>query len=333
MYNENQVIQVKWNNSNREWYESKGYVYTKRNDIFDVYAKDLMIHSDKKINVICDYCGTEYNTQYALVISGRKIIQKDCCSKCTGKKTSDVSRQKRAKKYIDIAKQICDECEYVLITDVEDYIDIKMDIKFICPNHGEQTMSFDNFIHGHRCRACSYEYRGENLRHDIQYIKEYIESINNNKLLNPEDYKDANLRNLKIKCACGRVFTTSFVNYSKYGVDTCYSCSRKESEGERDIRRLLELYGVNFIKEKRFVDCRDIKPLPFDFYLPDYNLCIEFDGMQHFEPRFGERKFKITQKHDKIKNQYCEDNNINLIRIPYWEGSKISEILIKQLNL
>jgi hypothetical protein len=333
MYDENQIVQVRWNNFNKEWYQSKGYIYTKNNDLFDVFVKDLTAHSDKKVNVICDYCGDEYITQYALITNGRKIIQKDCCSKCTGKKTSDVSKQKRAQKYINIAKQICDECEYILVTNVEDYTDVKMNIEFICPSHGNQIMTLDNLIHGHKCKECSYEYRGVNLRYDIKYIKEYIESINGNKLLNPEDYKDVSIRNLNIKCSCGNIFTTSFHNYKDCGVDTCYSCSRKESEGERDIRNFLELHNVEFVQEKRFVDCRDTKPLPFDFYLPNYNLCIEFDGGQHFEPKFGEEKFKITQKHDNIKNQYCIDNNISLLRIPYWEGSKVDEILIKQLNL
>lgn len=66
MFNENQIVQIRWNNSNRDWYELKGYVYTKRNDFFNVVAKDLMPHSSKKVSVVCDYCGEEFNTQYAI---------------------------------------------------------------------------------------------------------------------------------------------------------------------------------------------------------------------------------------------------------------------------
>ena len=95
----------------------------------------------------------------------------------------------------------------------------------------------------------------------------------------------------------------------------------------------MDLNKINFVQEKRFVDCRDNKPLPFDFYLPDHNLIIEFDGQQHYEPKFGKESFAITQKHDEIKNQYCKNNNINLLRVPYFEGHNIENIISKQLNL
>ena len=94
----------------------------------------------------------------------------------------------------------------------------------------------------------------------------------------------------------------------------------------------MELNKIEFIQEKRFVDCRDKKPLPFDFYLPQYNLIIEFDGRHHFEEK-GRGNHEITVKHDEIKNQYCKDNDINLLRIPYWEGSNIENIISTQLNL
>lgn len=333
MYDENQIVQIRWNNSNREWYESKGYIFTKRNALFDVFAKDLSPGSQARIKANCDYCGDEYEPCFYIFMNGRKVIQKDCCSNCTGKKTSEVSWRKRAEKYIGLAKSICEEDGYILLTTVDDYIDLHMDIEFICPKHGYQTMMFDNFIRGHRCKDCSYEERAKNLRHDINYIKDRIESVNGNKLLNPEDYKDTFTRNLNIQCKCGNIFTTSFSNYDKHGVNSCFSCSCKESSGEERIRKFLELNKIEFAQEKRFEDCRDKKSLPFDFYLPQYNLLIEFDGQQHYEPKFGEDSFVQLQKHDKIKNQYCKDNNINLLRIPYWDGNDIEEIITKQLNL
>lgn len=78
----------------------------------------------------------------------------------------------------------------------------------------------------------------------------------------------------------------------------------------------------------------------FDFYLPQYNLFIEYDGEQHYKPvRYhtqsddeAEQNFKRTQKHDKIKNLYCEDNHINLLRIPYWEKENINEIISNYLQ-
>ena len=62
--------------------------------------------------------------------------------------------------------------------------------------------------------------------------------------------------------------------------------------------------------------------LPFDFFLPDYNMCIEFDGEQHFKPKLnfgGMIGFIKIQTNDNIKNEYCNNNNIKLLRIKYNE--------------
>lgn len=75
-----------------------------------------------------------------------------------------------------------------------------------------------------------------------------------------------------------------------------------------------------------------LKNIHFDFYLPEENICIEFDGEQHFRPIDyfgGENTFKLTQKRDKIKNKYCKNNNIKLLRIKYDENitKKLKSIL------
>ena len=108
----------------------------------------------------------------------------------------------------------------------------------------------------------------------------------------------------------------------------CPQCN--ESKGERQVRQWLEQHGIVYEFQKPFVECSDIKCLPFDFYLPQYNTCIEYDGEQHFRPvDFGGegeiialQKFKIVQKHDVIKNKYCENNNIPLLRIPYFKNTE-----------
>ena len=87
------------------------------------------------------------------------------------------------------------------------------------------------------------------------------------------------------------------------------------------IRQWLINNGIEYEYQKSFADCRDKRSLPFDFYLPEYNVCIEYDGKQHYESIEyfgGEESFAYTQRHDEIKNQYCADNNIKLLRIPYF---------------
>ena len=115
-----------------------------------------------------------------------------------------------------------------------------------------------------------------------------------------------------------------------------YSCGCSiSSKGERKIEEILSLNNIPFIKEKRFSDLifEDTKKLArFDFYVNNSYL-IEFDGRQHFIQSNGiydnEEKFKRTQEHDKIKNDYCKKHNIPLIRIPFTEIEKLNIDMLK----
>ena len=88
--------------------------------------------------------------------------------------------------------------------------------------------------------------------------------------------------------------------------------------------------NVNYIHQFKFNDCRNIKELIFDFYLPEYNLCLEFDGRQHFEPISffgGEDGFYKRKINDHIKNDYCLLNGIELVRISYEDINLVEKIL------
>ena len=92
--------------------------------------------------------------------------------------------------------------------------------------------------------------------------------------------------------------------------------------------------NIQYISQYRFDDCKNIRTLPFDFYLPDYNTCIEYDGELHYKAVDyfgGDEALSNTQFRDDIKTQYCLNNNIRLIRIPYWEFNNIDKILSETL--
>ena len=97
------------------------------------------------------------------------------------------------------------------------------------------------------------------------------------------------------------------------------SCGCLKSKGEALIQKIFEENNIDYIKEKAFSDCRfkDTNGLArFDFYLPQYNIIIEYDGEQHFHT-CGYLDYEKQHNHDLIKNKYCFKNNIPLIRIPY----------------
>jgi hypothetical protein len=102
------------------------------------------------------------------------------------------------------------------------------------------------------------------------------------------------------------------------------------SYGEQKVRQVLREHEIVFSEQYRFDDCKFKLPLPFDFYLPNLNTIIEYDGMQHFEivEAWGGIEHLIDNViRDTIKNEYCKANNIKLIRIPYYEFDRIEEIL------
>lgn len=338
MLDENQMVQVKWSGSNKKWYVSKGYTYTKLGDIVNVEFKDLQKGSNAKIKVVCDICGKEY--ERSMKQYNNRPDKTICiCKDCKAKKLNMDSRIERAEKQFNAIIEVCNQKDYELLMSksefIDKYVNIDTHIDFLCRKHGKQNLTIREFLRAKRCHLCSREELGNDRRHTSEYIKSVIESYNGNKWLNPEEYIGALVKNLKIKCGlCGQVYITSFNAYSTDSTSQrkCFSCSCRESKGEVIIRNFLEDNNIFFEREKLFNDCRDIKPLPFDFYLPNYNLCIEFDGQHHFENR-GFGNLEVTKRHDEMKNQYCKEHNINLLRIPYWQGSKINEILFKQLNL
>lgn len=138
----------------------------------------------------------------------------------------------------------------------------------------------------------------------------------------------------KCECDCGNIHYVS-VNHLMQGKSkSCGQCNLK-SIGEEKILIWLKQHDIIYETQKRFIDCRDKKPLPFDFYLPNYNICIEYDGLGHYKSNENSwrtaENVKLTQFHDSIKNEYCKKNNIKLIRIPYTEYNNIETILEKEL--
>lgn len=137
-------------------------------------------------------------------------------------------------------------------------------------------------------------------------------------------------RTIKWKCRCN-LCGNEEVYASASNLKKQQSCGcLHESKGSVKIKELLQINNIDFIQEKRFsnLSFENGYKARFDFYLPNYNTIIEYDGKQHFIQGNGvfdnEEKFTRTQEHDFIKNEYCKNNNITLIRIPYTHYDNIS---------
>ena len=124
------------------------------------------------------------------------------------------------------------------------------------------------------------------------------------------------------ECECGNKIIVRGSQLVRKKTQSC-GCL-KSSLGELNIENILKENNIVFQKEKIF---DDLKKLRFDFYLPEHNRLIEFDGEQHFHITHGwndEKQFEALKERDKIKNDYALSHNISLVRIPYWERDNIT---------
>ena len=147
-----------------------------------------------------------------------------------------------------------------------------------------------------------------------------------------EDKEYANGRKVvqwKCKCSCNRITFITSDNLRTGNTQSCGFCNNN-SHGNIKIEEILTKYNISFIREKRFETCKDKITLPFDFYVEN-KYCIEFDGKQHFSSNNTIFDYEDTKKHDKIKNEWCKENNVPLIRIPYthYKQLKIEDLLLE----
>ncbi len=167
-------------------------------------------------------------------------------------------------------------------------------------------------------------------------IEEFVEianHIHNNKYNYDKSIYVNN--NTKLIITCPKHGEFEQVPSSHLSGAGCSNCS--ESKGEKKIVKYLTQHNIEFNRQKKFDGCVGIKyKLPFDFYIPSMRTCIEFDGIQHYEPlQFfgGLEAYERLKINDKIKNDYCEDNYIDLIRIRYDQIDNIESILHSILKI
>lgn len=202
-------------------------------------------------------------------------------------------------------------------------------IKIQCnKGHEPYWTRLDVFKRGHRCEKCKNEnYKGKwNKEKIIKYVEDegykFIRFIKFEKVLS----------RIEVECKKGHKYEVTFRKFTE-GI-RCPYCN--ESKGEKEVEKILNKYNIKHVQQYRINECKLKKPLPFDFYLYDYNCCIEFDGSQHYyiSERFGGLdKFISIVISDTIKNEYCKKNNIQLIRIPFWDIDKVEEIIVNNLKL
>ncbi len=229
--------------------------------------------------------------------------------------------------YDEVKKYFKDE-GYELLSKV--YKNGSTPLKVKCPEGHISHIRLHNFRSGHRCKRCSMTKYNKKNRKSINDIKEFLEKDGYE--LVSKEYLNSDAE-LLVKCPEGHTFDT---NWRKLrNGNKCRFCNTI-SHGEKKIERFLMQNNIEFEKQYIIKECKFKRYLPFDFYLSDYNLLIEYDGIGHYEIKEyfgGYEGFIDTKIRDTIKNIYCRNNNIDLLRISYKDFKNIENILINKLKL
>lgn len=216
---------------------------------------------------------------------------------------------------------------------VGQYINASTPINHYCTKHKITWAALpDNILRGHGCVECGKEKTGfKNTKTHEQYILD-VHNVNEH-ILVLEKYIDCATAILHQCTICGTIWKPIPNNVlSRKG---CPGCN--QSYGEQMVSNWLVFNDIKYVPQYKFIDCIDKRPLPFDFYISELNICIEYQGQQHYQPvNFGGisdedayNNFLTIQCHDEIKKNYCDSNGIKLIYVPYWEN--VDEFLNKNL--
>lgn len=187
----------------------------------------------------------------------------------------------------------------------------------ICKEHGEFTIKANKHCNGQGCKLCGYISSSKSNTSNYKIFTEKANTIHNNKFDYSKSVYNGSHKKIEIICAKhGSFWQTPTNHFSGAGCSKCNA-----SRGELFISNYFISNDIKFEEQKRFSECRNILPLPFDFYLLEYNLLIEYQGKQHFE-NIKTGKFKTInlderKKLDKIKKDFALNNNFNFLEITY----------------
>jgi len=219
-----------------------------------------------------------------------------------------------------------------------EYINATTKVKIICPKHGIFEQQPNNHLHGQGCIKCMGDRVSKARKCTTDdFILKAKHTHGDRYDYSLVDYKDSRRKVIIICPIHGEFLQTPLAHSSKSMKQGCPFC--KISKGEDEIEKYLIKNNIEYIREKRFRYCvnpKTNKKLPFDFYLPQLNLVIEYHGEQHykkmgdyFEKRAG--GLKGRQYRDKIKEKFCIVNNISYIQISYKQYNEIDNILKNKL--
>lgn len=299
--------------TNEEFVEEVDRVSNGEYTPLDKYTNGL-----QKIKMRHNVCGAIWSVRPITFTS-----QGQRCPLCTSEKTAKRFR-KSTLEYRSEVEDLTDG-EYEVLDKYGNNNKIKIKHRHVVCGHEYYVRPHD-FLAGNRCPFCF----GTPLKSKNDFVSDVFK-IHGDEYTVKGEYID-NMTKIEVshnKCGLKYEVTPNSI-LSGSG---CPSCNKNKSKGEEMVSRVLKDMGVSYTEQYSIEDLKNKNNLRFDFavfFEKRGKLLIEYDGVQHFKPIEyfgGEKNLEYQRVNDGIKNKYCEENKIELLRIPYWEFNKIEEIV------
>lgn len=268
-----------------------------------------------KLLCIHNKCGHTYYIAPKFFLKGNR------CKKCVSKENA--KRNTKPRSYVEDKLKKVHGDEYSIVGDYKN-VNTKVKVRHnICGD--EYFIRPDSLLRGSKCKKCLHKrYAKDNTKTTQEFSREVRESTWGEYELVSE-YVDT-YTTVKIKHSeCGEIFTMK--PYKFVIGRRCTKCN--QSKGEKLTSQALVEMGVNFEIQKTFDDLIDIKHLSYDFFIPEFNLLIEYQGIQHTQPISifgGEEAYIKQQHHDKLKRDYATKKGYKLLEISY-KNNKYNTIM------
>jgi hypothetical protein len=267
---------------------------------FYKYDKVLFINMNNKVEIICPKHGSFWQDLYG------HTAKKNRCPQCTreaDRLTTEI--------FIKRSKEIHgDKYDYSKVV----YEKISTMVTIICPEHGEFLQRAGSHLAGCLCRKCFFD----NLKLGKDNFILKAKEIHGDKYDYSKVVYVGNKKKVEIICPEHGSFWVK-PNGHVSSVAGCRTC--KDSKGEILVSSILNKYGIEFIREFKITPYK----YRYDFYLPNVNIFIEFNGKQHYTvvPIFGGRAaLKDVKKRDRIKKQIVKDNGGLMLTLTYLDLSE-----------
>lgn len=275
------------------------------------YLISNFINTSLPVTVTHTLCGSTYSVIASTIIreTSSKGYKRFGCWTCWKKQ-----QFKSNEWFVNKVKELCGS-EYVPLSSYKRAKDKVLMKHNTCGYQWYVAPS--NFIgRNSRCPRCNH-----NARLTTKTFKAKMKNILGDDYTFESEYKNAHTKVL-CKHSCGYswlVSPDSLVQGTR-----CPRCS--SSKGEQLVSEILDSNNIKYVAQKRFNGCYYKKPLPFDFFIPDSKVCIEYDGEQHFFPvnfggedsNFLSERFLKGKNRDSIKDDFCKNEGITLLRLPYY---------------